>query len=127
MTRLMLAISDRSPKARSLVESAAKLARQLDADWFVVHVRQPPTLHYRMPATDHPVPREELSYATELGARVIIEQGNVVDALVSFARTMSIDYFVTGRSRRSRFTFTWRLPLTEIIQRRLPKTIVMIT
>jgi K+-sensing histidine kinase KdpD len=126
MTRLMLALSDRSPKARSLVESAARLAGQLQADWFVVHVKQPPSLHYRMPATEHPVPEEELSYAAELGAQVIIEQGKVVDTLVSFARTMSINYFVTGRSYRPRFSFTWQLPLAEIIQRRLPGAIVMI-
>jgi K+-sensing histidine kinase KdpD len=126
MTRLMLAISDRSPKGEVLVESAAKLARQLEADWFVVHVRQPPTLHYRMPSTEHPVPVEELTYARRLGAKIIIERGEVEDALVSFARTMSINYFITGRSFRPRFSFTWRLPLTEIIQRKLPHTIVMI-
>ena len=57
---------------------------------------------------------------------MIIEQGEVAEALVSFARTMSINYFVTGRSFRHRFSFTWRLPLTEIIQRKLPNTIVMI-
>jgi K+-sensing histidine kinase KdpD len=79
-----------------------------------------------MPATEHPVPEEELAYARRLGAQVIIERGDVVDALVSFARTMSIDYFVTGRSFRPRFSFTWRLPLTETLQRRLPNAIVMI-
>jgi K+-sensing histidine kinase KdpD len=126
MTRLMLAISDRSPKAEVLVESAAKLARQLEADWFVVHVRQPPTLHYRMTATEHPVPVEELTYARRLGAKIIIERGDVVKTLIAFARTMSIDYFVTGRSFRSRFSFTWRLPLTETLQRKLPNTIMMI-
>jgi len=126
MTRLMLAISDRSPRARELVGSAATLAGQLGANWFVLHVRQPPTLHYRMPATDHPVPEEELAYARSLGAQVIIERGEVVEALISFARTMSINYFVTGRSFRSHFSFTWHLPLTEILQRRLPNTIVMI-
>ena len=108
------------------MESAAELAGRFEADWFVVHVRQSPTLHYRMPATEHPVPEEHLSYAKRLGAQVIIEQGKVVDTLVSFARTMSIKYFVTGRSLRPRFSFTWRLPLTEIIQRSLPNTIVMI-
>ena len=126
MQRLMLAISDRSPKARALVDAAAKLAGQLQADWFVVHVRQRPSLHYRMPATEHPAPEEELSYARKLGARVIIENGSVVEALVSFARKMSINYFVTGRSFRTCLSFTRQLPLTEAIQRKLPNTIVII-
>jgi K+-sensing histidine kinase KdpD len=126
MTRLMLAISDRSPRVKELLDSAARLARVLEADWFVVHVKQPPTLHYRMPATEHPVPEQQLAYARSLGARVIIERGPVVDTLISFARKMSINYFVTGRSFRPRFTFTWRLPITETLQRKLPNTIVMI-
>ena len=72
------------------------------------------------------MPVEELTYARRLGAQIIIEHGDPVETLVSFARTMSINYFVTGRSFRPRFSFTWRLPLTEVIQRRLPQAIVMI-
>jgi K+-sensing histidine kinase KdpD len=126
MQRLMLAISNRSPKARVLVDAAAKLARQLQADWFVVHVRQKPSLHYRMAATEHPVPEEDLAYAKKLGAGVIIEHGDVSKALVSFARKMSINYLITGRSFRPRLSFTWRLPLSESIQRELPETTVII-
>lgn len=117
---MMLALSSRSPKAQSLLETAADLAGKLHADWFVVHVRQPPTIHYRMPATEHPVPEEDLAYARKLGARVIIEQGAVIDALITFARKMSVNYFVTGRSLRSRFGFVWKLPLAEAVQRKLP-------
>jgi len=116
----MLALSSRSPKARSLLEAAADLAAKLHADWFVVHVRQPSTIHYRMPATEHPVPEEDLAYAKKLGARVIIEQGAVIDALITFARKMSVNYFVTGRTLRSRIGFVWKLPLAEAVQRKLP-------
>ena len=110
----------------ALVDAAAKLARQLHADWFVVHVRQRPSLHYRMAATVHPVPEDDLAYAKKLGAGVIIEHGDVFKALVSFAKKMSINYFITGRSFRPRLSFTWRLPLTEAIQRKLPDTTVII-
>jgi len=122
----MLAISDHSPRATFLVESAAMIAGHLKADWFVVHVRQPSTLHYRMSATEHPVPKEVLSLARRLGAHVIIERGKVADVLVSFARTMSINYFLTGRSQRSWVAFAWRLPLVELIKRKLPQAVVMI-
>ncbi len=122
----MLALSSRSPTARSLLEKAADLAGRLHADWFVVHVRQAPTVHYRMPGTEHPVPEADLAYARKLGARVIIEHGEVIGALVSFARKMSINYFVTGRSRRSRIGFVWRLPLAETVQRKLPGATLII-
>ena len=39
---------------------------------------------------------------------------------------MNISYFITGRSKRSRISFTFRLPLTEKIQRRLPDAIILI-
>ena len=122
----MLAISSRSPRARVLIDTASRLAAQLQATWFVVHVRQPPVLHYRMVATQNPVPQADLDYARKLGARVIIESGDPPKTLVSFARRMSINYFVTGRSFRPRISFTWRLPLTEAIQRKLPNAIVII-
>ena len=126
MQRLMLALSSRSPKARSLLDAAARLAAQLQADWFVVHVRQYTTLHYRGPGAEHIMPVEDLAYARKLGARVIIERGDVIKALVSFGRTMRVDYFVTGRPLRRRISFSWRLPLTEAIQRKLPNAIVII-
>jgi K+-sensing histidine kinase KdpD len=124
--KLMLAISSRSPRARALIDTASRLAAQLQATWFVVHVRQPPVLHYRMPATENPVPQADLDYARKLGGRVIVESGDVLKTLVSFASKMNMNYFVTGRSLRPRISFTWRLPLTEIIQRKLPNAIVII-
>jgi len=45
--------------------------------------------------------------------------------LVSFASKMSIDYFVTGRSSRPRFSFALQLPLTERIQRKLPNVVLI--
>ncbi len=126
MPKLMLGISSRCPNAKGLLDKTAQLAASFKADWFVVHVRQRPTLHYRMAATEHPVPDADLAYAKKLGARVIVETGEVLDTLLSFARKMSITHFVTGRSVRSRVSFTWRLPLAEEVQRNLPEAIVII-
>lgn len=123
---MMLALSSRSPNARKLIETTSELARQLNAQWFVVHVRQPPTLHFRAPASEYPVPTDDLAFARKTGATVTIEIGTTVKALVAFARRMSIDYFVTGRSKRSPISLRWRLPLAEEFQRKLPNTILMI-
>ncbi len=124
--RLMVAISSRSPNARALLELSADLAKRLGATWFVLHVVQEPDLHYRAYATVHPVPKQDLDYARQLGARVVVERGDVARTLIAFARTMSIRYFITGRSRRERLSFTWSLPLTEQLQRKLPGSIVII-
>lgn len=122
----MLALSSRSPHARKLLDKAAELATQLEATLFVVHVKQPVVFHYRMQTTTYPVPKDDLAYARRLGASVIIECGPVGKTLVTFARKMSISYFLTGRSRRPPVRFTFRLPLVEKIQRQLPDAIVFI-
>lgn len=124
--RLMLALSSRSPQSRSLLEKAHRLAKQLQADWFVVHVRESPSFHYRGLTTERPVPQDELHYAKRLGAQVLIERGDVVGALVSVARKMGIHYFVTGRSFQHWIVFRWKLPLTEAVQRKLPGAMVII-
>ena len=126
MRTMMLAISSRSPNAQQLILTSSVLAAQVQAHLFVVHVREPWTLHYRMPASENPVPEVNLAYAKKLGASVIIEHGDVCGALISFARKMSIDFFVTGRSRRSWVSFAWSPPLAERIQRKVPRTIVLI-
>ena len=122
----MLAISSRSPRARTLIDAAAKLAAQIHATWFVVHVRQPMVLHYRMSATENPIPEADLEYARKLGGRVILENGDPLKALVSFATKMSIDYFVTGRSLRPRFSFGWCFPFIDRLQRKLPNVILIV-
>lgn len=123
--KLMLAISSHSPRTRALIDTAARLATQIHATWFVVHVRQPLVLHYRMPATENPVPEADLDYARKLGGRIIIESGDLMKTLVSFASKMSIDYFVTGRPARPPISFSWKRPLTEQILRKLPNVIMI--
>jgi hypothetical protein len=39
---------------------------------------------------------------------------------------MSIDFFVTGRSRRSWVSFAWNPPLAERIQRKVARAVVLI-
>jgi K+-sensing histidine kinase KdpD len=123
--KLMLAISSSSPRARLLIDATSRLAAHLQATWFVVHVRQPLMLHYRILASRHKMPEADLDYARKLGARVIVEYGDTVKTLVSFAKKMGVDYFVTGRSLRRRFTFIFQLPLTEQIQKKLPNAILI--
>jgi K+-sensing histidine kinase KdpD len=123
---MLVALSSRSPNATKLLEKAAELAGELEASLFVLHVKQPMTLHYRREATEHPVPEVDLAYAKRLGASVMIEHGNVAKTLIAFARKMSISYFVTGRSKRFPISFTFQLPLAEKIQRQLPDAIILI-
>lgn len=126
--RMMLAISSQSPRAEVLLNATSRLASELQAEWYVVHVRQPPTLHYRMPATRHPVPERDLDCAERLGARVMVEslRGSVASTLTALARTMGIRYFVTGRSKHSIFRLRWRPTLMEEVQRGLPGAILLI-
>ncbi|MEO7933519.1 MAG: hypothetical protein ABIT76_10210 [Chthoniobacterales bacterium] len=123
---LMLAISSRSPNSRNLLERSAGLAEHFHCTFVVVHVRQQLTLHYRTAATRHPVPEADLAHARKLGATVIVENGDVLQALVRISKAMNIRYFVTGRSLRSRLSLTWKLPLAEQLQRKVADSVVII-
>lgn len=122
--KLMLAISSHNPDTRNLLERTAELTKKLGATWFVVHVKERATLHYGAAATEHPVPEADLDYARKLGAKVVVQHGNVVANLTNFARTKSIRYFITSRSR-SVLPFSWRMPITEQLQRRIPGSILV--
>jgi K+-sensing histidine kinase KdpD len=125
--KIMLAISSRSPQARALLDTAASLAEQLKADWYVVHVLQPAKPR-KVGMEQSPLPLETLEYARSLGANVTFSEmrGDVAATLISVAIDLGIDYFITGRSCRSSLSLRWSLPLTERIQRQLPKTILLI-
>lgn len=124
--KLMLAISSHSPRPKALLECAAELARKLGVRWFVVHVKEPPTPHYRAPTTPHPVPAEDLAHAESLGATAIVERGDVTEALSDFARKMQVRYVVMGRSQRRRRPFSWRIPLVDRLQRKLPGAVLVV-
>lgn len=97
--RLLVCVSP-SPFGRELVRTTHRLAEQMGAQWFAVHVASsehehlPPALQERIWQT--------LQLAEALGAETATLNGpSIVDAILDYARAQDITQIVVGRSLRS--------------------------
>jgi two-component system, OmpR family, sensor histidine kinase KdpD len=94
------------PGAERVVRAAARLARQLNADWHAVYVETPAL--QRLPA-----PRRErilriLNLAKELGATTaVIPDSQVAESLIAYARRRNLSKLVIGRDP-SRRLWPWQ-------------------
>jgi two-component system sensor histidine kinase KdpD len=86
------------PGSEHVVRSAARLAKQLDAEWTAVYVETPRL--QRMPAAERSRILSVVSLAEELGARTAILTGTgVCQAVVDYARDQNIATVIVGRGR----------------------------
>ena len=92
--RLAVCVSS-NPRAQYLIARAARMARRLDAELYVVHVQD---------AADNNPSRQKtlaanVQFARNLGAQVVqIENGDVADAVDQFVRDRHITQVIFGRS-----------------------------
>jgi two-component system sensor histidine kinase KdpD len=100
MAKVMVAISSRGPHPETLLRKTARLAHQLNAQWYVVYVRTNKEAPDKIPAETHRRLTDTLEIAQKMGGTVIILKSNeVVTALTSFARDYGITQAVMGKSR----------------------------
>lgn len=106
--RVMVALSSK-PDARSLLRRGSRVAGRMNTDWYAVYVETPRTAPERLSATAQRQISENLQFARELGAEVVVLKGkDVVAELVRFAREHNVTYVIMGHPRRSRWEKFWR-------------------
>ena len=93
----------------NLVRNARRLAAQLGAEWFAIHVETPGSVHLS------PEQREALTsslqMAEKLGARIVTLQGQTVSAAIAdFARNHNINKIVVGQAPHPRWQDGFRDP-----------------
>jgi two-component system sensor histidine kinase KdpD len=99
--RLLVCISP-SPLGDRLVRAARRLADELHAEWFAVHV-DTPSRQLHTPENREQVART-LMLAEELGAKATILPGSsVVDTVLSYARTHNVTKIIAGKPLRPRW------------------------
>jgi two-component system sensor histidine kinase KdpD len=97
--RLMVAMSSRPPRARSLLRRGSRMAGRLNSDWYVVYVETPREDPLRIDAESQRHLLENVELARELGAEVVrLRSNDPVKALLDFARTHGVGHVVIGRS-----------------------------
>jgi two-component system, OmpR family, sensor histidine kinase KdpD len=99
--RLMVCISAH-PISERLVRAGRRLADELKAEWFAVHVQTFDRRRFSAQGAENVA--RSLRLAEDLGAKVRqIEGQNVPSALVEFARKNNVTKIITGKPLRSRW------------------------
>ncbi len=98
MGQVMVAISSRGPDPGALLRKTARLATQLNAQWYAVYVRTPSESAIKIAAAAQRHVAETLETAQKMGGLVIVlKNEDVSGALISFAREYGITHLVLGR------------------------------
>jgi two-component system, OmpR family, sensor histidine kinase KdpD len=114
--RLMVGLSSNAHDSAALLRKASRLAGQLNAEWFAVHVETPAESVARISTGSFVSLLDNINLAGDLGAETVwLKSDDVVRAMVDFARERGITKIVIGRTRQP----LWRRWLRKSVQVRL--------
>ncbi|MFA7343867.1 MAG: universal stress protein [Terrimicrobiaceae bacterium] len=119
--QVMVAISSLGPDPGRLLRKTARLAAQLNAQWYAVYVRTPKESAVRIDAAAQRRVSDTLETAQKMGGLVIsLKHENVAQALIAFAREYGITHIVLGRPHSKVVWKRWKQTLHEQLLRELP-------
>jgi two-component system sensor histidine kinase KdpD len=125
--QVMVAISSQGPDPGRLLRKTARLASQLNAQWYAVYVRTPSESAVRIDAAAQRRVTDTLETAQKMGGLVFSMKGeSVAQALVSFAREYGITHIVVGRPGKRRLRQLFRPRLHDLLLEELPEVDVVV-
>jgi two-component system sensor histidine kinase KdpD len=114
--RVMVGLSSNPIDAEHLLRKACRIAGQLNAEWFAVHVETPRESVRRIDTRDFSRLLDNINLAGDLGAETVwLKSEDVARAMVEFARDRGVTKIVIGRSHRP----FWRRMLGHDVAARL--------
>ena len=100
MAKVMVAISSRGPHPETLLRKTARLANQLNAEWYAIYVRTDKEAPDKILAEIHRRLTDTLEIAQKMGGTVLVLKSNdVAGALASFARDYGVTHAIMGKSQ----------------------------
>jgi two-component system sensor histidine kinase KdpD len=107
--KIMVCMASRG-SAKKLLRTGARIAgRFANDDWFAVYVETPDEEAGRIKPETYAVLQENISFAENLGAKIIkLRSNKVSDALLDFARENQITHVIFGQSARTRWEIFWK-------------------
>jgi two-component system, OmpR family, sensor histidine kinase KdpD len=115
--QVMVAISSRGPDPGRLLRKTARLAAQLNAQWYAVYIRTPNESAVNIDAAVQRQIADTLEAAQKMGGLVIsLKHENVAQALISFAKEYGITHIVLGRPGKKSFRLFNRALHDELIR-----------
>ncbi len=114
--RVMVGLSSNPTDSEHLLRKACRIAGQLNAQWFAVHVETPRESVRRIDTRDFSRLLDNINLAGDLGAETVwLKSEDVVRALLEFARDRGVTKIVIGRSHQP----LWRRILGRDVAARL--------
>jgi two-component system, OmpR family, sensor histidine kinase KdpD len=114
--RIMVGLSSNAEEGGNLLRRASRVAGQLNADWYAVHVETPGESAQKVDTRDFVSLLDNINLAGDLGAETVWLKGtDVVKTMLEFAREKSITKIIVGRTHQPR----WRRMLHRDVPLRL--------
>jgi two-component system, OmpR family, sensor histidine kinase KdpD len=114
--RIMVGLSSNPADSDILLRKACRIAGQLNADWYAVHVETPRESVQRISTSDFVRLLDNINLASDLGAETVwLKSDDVVSALTDFAREKGITKIIVGRTHQP----LWRRWLGRDVPMRL--------
>jgi two-component system, OmpR family, sensor histidine kinase KdpD len=99
--RIMVGLSSNSEDTRKLLRKAARVASQLGADWYAVHVETPRESVKKISTTNFVALLDNINLAGDLGAETVwLKADDVTKAMIDFARDKSVTKIIIGRTHQ---------------------------
>ncbi len=99
--RLMVGLSSNPADSAALLRKASRIAGQLNADWYAVHVETPAESVARVDTGNFVKLLDNINLAGDLGAETVwLKADDVVRAMVDFAREHGVTKIIVGRTRQ---------------------------
>jgi len=114
--KILVGISSNPADAGQLLRKASRIAGQLHADWYAVHVETPAESVQRIGTADFVALLDNINLAGDLGAETVwLKSNDVIKAMVDFAREKRVSKIIVGRTHEPR----WRRWLRGDVTARL--------
>jgi two-component system, OmpR family, sensor histidine kinase KdpD len=114
--RVMVGLSSNAHDRGMLLRKTCRIAGQLGADWYAVHVETPSEAVSRVSTKDFVTLLDNINLAGDLGAETVwLKSDDIVGAMLEFARTHGVTKIVLGRTHQP----LWRRLLKGDLTRRL--------
>src|SRR5215469_5745501 len=121
LEKIMVGLSPNPAESGGLLRKASRLAEQLSADWYAVHVETPAESVKKIGTRDFVTLLDNINLAGDLGAETVwLKSNDVVKAMLDYARDNGITRIIVGRTHRP----WWRRALRGDVPMRLLKAAV---
>ncbi len=114
--RVMVGLSSNPDDGKRLLHKAARIAGQLNADWYAVHVETPTESVRKIDTRSFVALLDNINLAGELGAETVwLKAADPVKAMLDFAHERGVEKVIIGRTHQP----FWRRWLRKDVTERL--------